>query len=68
MSPIKSISDENRARPIATLSWHSHQCAWRFALPPTLSGMELDRGRRSYFTQDRLDIRQSTYRPGMPGR
>src|SRR5258708_14790263 len=58
MSPIKSISHENRAHPIATLSLHSHQCAWRFALPPPLSGMALDRGARAYFTQDQLDIRQ----------
>src|SRR5258706_4690943 len=44
MSPTKFISRENRAHPIGTLSWHSHQCAWHFALPPALSRMELRPG------------------------
>src|SRR5258708_7953150 len=47
MSPTKFISHENRARPIGTLSWHSHRCAWRFALPPTLSRMRDGAGTRS---------------------
>ena len=68
MSPTKFISRENRAHPIGTLSWHSHQCAWHFALPPTLSshgtptgGIDLTSPKTDWTFVD-------AYRPGMRGR
>jgi hypothetical protein len=74
MSPTRSISHEDCARPIGALSWHwsrrslSRQAGRgeRRRLP---SGMlEPYRGCRTYFTQDRLDIRQCPAVPGMRGR
>src|SRR5258707_801015 len=65
MSPVKSISDENRARPIATLNWRwprpsplpaSAEREQRRRLPLPHAGTR--RGGRSYFTQDQRDIRQ----------